>query len=598
VNILGISAYYHDAAACLVRDGRVVAAAQEERFTRRKHDESFPTHAIRYCLESQGLGRADIDAVAFYDKPLDKFVRILETHLTMAPMSLRPFLKAMPKWAKHNLWVRLEIVETLAALGYDAPRSIFFTEHHESHAASAFFPSPFLDAAIVTLDGVGEWPTATIAVGERNRISILKEQNFPHSLGLLYSAFTYYTGFKVNSDEYKVMGLAPYGRPRYKDLIFKELVALRDDGSFKLNMRYFDYLGGLRMTNRAFAELFEAPAREPESEITQHTMDVARSAQEATEEVVLRIATEARRLTGKRHLCLAGGVALNCVANGKLRSKALFDSIWVQPAPHDAGAALGAALVAWHHVHDRPRAADGVTDGMRGCYLGPEFSDAEIEAFLRSQNCEHTKLEAHAWAPTIAKLLAEGNIVGMFKGRMEFGPRALGNRSILADARAAESPGKINRFIKFRESFRPFAPAVLEECLTDYFELDGPSPYMLFTADVTRAHRTLDEPDDPSAPLADRLARVRSDIPGVTHLDYSARVQTVSRAANPEFHALLSAFRELTGYGVLINTSLNVRSEPIVCRPEEAYRCFMKTGMEHLVLGCYLISKPGPPRSP
>ncbi len=592
MNILGISAYYHDAAACLIKDGEVVAAAQEERFTRKKHDESFPKNAIRYCLESQGVPKDGVGAVVFYDKPLDKFVRILKTHFAMAPGSLRAFLKAMPKWVQRNLWVRLEIAETLSELGFVPPESVLFTEHHESHAASAFFPSPFSEAAIVTLDGVGEWPTATIGVGEGNRIRLLKEQNFPHSLGLLYSAFTYYTGFKVNSDEYKVMGLAPYGEPRYVDRILKELVSLNEDGSFKLNMRYFDYLGGLKMTNAAFAELFEGPVREPESAITRHTMDVARSIQEVTEQIVERVVAEAHRLTGKRQLCLAGGVALNCVANGKLLRKGPFEKIWIAPAAHDAGAALGAALLAWHHVHERPRSADGVTDAMHGCYLGPEFPPEEIERFLVSQGCQFRKLADAEWAPTIAKLIADGKIVGMFKGRMEFGPRALGNRSILADARAADSPTKINRSIKFRESFRPFAPAVLEEHAADYFELLHESPYMLLTALVSPARRTA-ETDDPAAPLGERLARVRSDIPGVTHLDYSARVQTVSRATNPRFHALLSAFRELTGYGVVINTSLNVRGEPIVCRPEEAYRCFMKTGMDHMVLECYLVSKPG-----
>ena len=592
MNILGISAYYHDAAACLVQDGRVVAAAQEERFTRKKHDESLPRNAIRYCLESQGVAKDGIGAVVFYDKPLDKFVRILKTHFALAPASLRPFLKAMPKWVQRNLWVRLEIAETLSELGFVPPENVLFTEHHESHAASAFFPSPFPEAAIVTLDGVGEWPTATIGVGDGNRIRILREQNFPHSLGLLYSAFTYYTGFKVNSDEYKVMGLAPYGEPRYVDRILKELVALNDDGSFRLNMRYFDYLGGLRMTNAAFSELFEAPVREPESAITRHTMDVARSIQEVTELIVERVVREAHRLTGKRNLCLAGGVALNCVANGKIARNGPFESLWIAPAAHDAGASLGAALLAWHHLHDKPRSADGKTDTMQGCYLGPAFSNAEIETFLRGQGCPYRKLEDADWAPEIAKLIAAGNIVGMFKGRMEFGPRALGNRSILADARAADSPTKINRSIKFRESFRPFAPAVLEEHATDYFELSQKSPYMLLTAPVSPARRT-NEQDDPNAPLGERLARVRSDIPGVTHLDYSARVQTVSRTTNPAFHALLSAFRDLTGYGVVINTSLNVRGEPIVCRPEEAYRCFMKTGMDHMVLECYLLSKPG-----
>ncbi len=591
MNILGISAYYHDSAACLVRDGVVVAAAQEERFTRKKHDASFPHHAIRYCLESQGVAEDGLDVVVFYDKPIDKFVRILKTHFAVAPFSLKTFLMSMPKWVRKNLWIGLEIAEVLGDLGYAVPESILFTEHHESHAASAFFPSPFQDAAIVTLDGVGEWPTAVIGVGEGNRIKLLKEHNFPHSVGLLYSAFTYYTGFKVNSDEYKMMGLAPYGEPRYTDRILEHLISLNPDGSFALNMRYFNYLGGLTMINREFEELFEAPAREPESPITQHTMDVAHSIQNVTEEIVRRVVEHAHQITGKNRLCLAGGVALNCVANGKLLRQGPFESIWVAPAAHDAGGALGAALTAWHHIHDKPRNADGIGDGMQGCYLGPEFSPQQIEAFLRSEACAYEKLSDAQWAARIAELLSKGCIVAVFKGRMEFGPRALGNRSILADARAFDAPARINKRIKFRESFRPFAPAVLEEFSAEYFQLTQPSPYMLFTADVVPQHRTPNAPDDPTAPLQERLARIRSDIPGVTHLDYSARVQTVSKGRSPRFHALLRAFYELTGCPVLINTSLNVRGEPIVCRPEEAYRCFMKTGIDHLVLDCYLVSK-------
>jgi carbamoyltransferase len=497
----------------------------------------------------------------------------------------------MPQWMRKNLWVGMEISERLSDLGFDVPESILFTEHHESHAASAFFPSPFRDAAIVTLDGVGEWPTAVIGVGEGHRIKLLKEHNFPHSVGLLYSAFTYYTGFKVNSDEYKMMGLAPYGKPRYADRILEHLVSLNPDGSFALNMRYFNYLGGLTMINRAFEELFEAPAREPESSITQHTMDVARSIQHVTEEIVRRIVDHAHQITGKNQLCLAGGVALNCVANGKLLRQGPFESVWVAPAANDAGGALGAALTAWHHVYDKPRNADGISDGMQGCYLGPEFSPQQIEAFLRSEGCPYEKLSDAQWAARIADLLSKGRIVAMFKGRMEFGPRALGNRSILADARTFDAPARINKRIKFRESFRPFAPAVLEEFVGEYFDLVQPSPYMLFTADVVPQRRTPHAPDDPTAPLQARLARIRSDIPGVTHLDYSARVQTVSKGRSPSFHALLRAFYQLTGCPVLINTSLNVRGEPIVCRPEEAYRCFMKTGIDHLVLDCYLISK-------
>ncbi|MBN1653183.1 MAG: carbamoyltransferase [Deltaproteobacteria bacterium] len=593
MNILGISSYYHDSAACLVRDGEVVAAVQEERFTRKKHDESFPRNAIRYCLQSQGVARGGIGAVVFYDKPIDKFVRILKTHFAMAPMSLKAFLVTMPKWVRKNLWVGLEISEVLTDLGYEVPESILFTEHHESHAASAFFPSPFREAAIVTLDGVGEWPTATIGVGEDNRITLLKEHNFPHSVGLLYTAFTYYTGFKVNSDEYKMMGLAPYGKPRYARRILDHVVSLNPDGSFRLNMRYFNYLGGLTMTNQAFHDLFEAPPRRPESPITQHTMDVARSIQGVTEEIAQRIVGYAHQITGKDRLCLAGGVALNCVANGKLLSQGPFREVWVAPAAHDAGAALGAALTVWHQLQNRPRQADGVNDTMKGCYLGPEFSPQEIETFLRGEGCDYEVLQAEDWALRIARLLANGRIVALFQGRMEFGPRALGNRSILADPRAVDAPARINKRIKFRESFRPFAPAVLEEFANEYFDLIQPSPYMLFTARIVPERRSAAEPDDPAASLQERLARERSDIPAVTHLDYSARVQTVSQKRNPKFHQILCAFHQLTGCAVLINTSLNVRGEPIVCRPQEAYRCFMKTGIDHLVLDCYLLTKPG-----
>ncbi len=591
MNILGISAYYHDAAACLVRDGEIVAAAQEERFSRKKYDESFPRNAIRYCMDVAGGPGTKLDAVAFYDKPIDKFVRILKTHLAIAPRGLRAFLKAMPRWAQRNLWVRLEITRTLQELGFEPPDQIYFTEHHEAHAASAFFPSPFPEAAIVTLDGVGEWPTGTIGMGEGNRIRILREQNFPHSLGLLYSAFTYYTGFSVNADEYKLMGLAPYGQPRYTKQIFERLVSLHTDGSFRLNMEYFNFLGGLTMTNDAFADLFEGPVRAPSAEITQHTQDVARSAQEATEQIVRRIVDEAHRITGQRALCLAGGVALNCVANGRLLRKGPFRSIWVAPASHDAGGAVGAALAAWHQFMEKPRLADGKTDRMSGSYLGPSFSDAEIEAMLVEKGVRFQKLAESEWADAIAALLADGSILGLFRGRMEFGPRALGNRSILADPRSADVALRINQSIKFRESFRPFAPAVLEEHAAEYFDLSAPSPYMLFTAPVTQAHRTGLAPDDPAASLTERLARVRSDLPGVTHVDYSARVQTVARQTNPAFHGLIDAFRKRTGCPVLVNTSFNVRGEPIVCTPEEAYSCFMKTRMDHLVLESYLLSK-------
>jgi carbamoyltransferase len=590
VKVLGISAYYHDAAACLVRDGEIAAAAQEERFTRKKHDESFPRNAIRYCLESGGGDAGEIDAVVFYDKPIDKFVRILTTHFSVAPSGLRAFLKAIPRWGRRNLWVRYEIERTLEDMGVTPP-PLYFTEHHEAHAASAFFPSPFESAATVTLDGVGEWPTTTIGFGEGSSLRLLREQNFPHSLGLLYSAFTYYLGFTVNADEYKVMGLAPYGRPRFVERILERLLSLNEDGSFFLNMDCFDYLGGLKMTNRAFEQLFDAPVRRPDSKLTQHHADVARSLQAVTEEVVGRIAREAHRLTGSRNLCLAGGVALNCVANGKLLEASPFDSIWVAPAAHDAGGALGAALLAWYQVLGNERATDGTRDAMAGSYLGPGYSNDDIEAFLRGEGCVYTRLDDTEWAPTVARLIADGGIVGLFRGRLEFGPRALGNRSIVADPRSPEVPARINRQVKFREPFRPFAPAVLEECGEEYFDLRGHSPYMLFAVPVSEAHRTDIEPDDPAADLPERLARPRSDIPAVTHVDYSARVQTVSRATNPGFHELISAFREITGCAVLVNTSLNVRGEPTVCTPLEAYRCFLKTGLDHLVMGSYLLSK-------
>ena len=591
MNILGISAYYHDSAACLVRDGEIVAAAQEERFTRKKHDDALPANAVEYCLKASGADREGLDAVVFYDKPIDKFARILMTHFSVAPGSLRTFVKAVPKWVRQNLWVPYEIGEMLRAQGAPVPEKTYFTEHHEAHAAAAFFPSPYEEAAIVTLDGVGEWPTATIGMGRGNRIEILREHDFPHSLGLLYSAFTYYLGFKVNGDEYKVMGLAPYGEPRFRDLILDRIVSLHEDGSFRLDMQYFDYLGGLRMTNERFDALFGEPPRAPDAPITRHHMDVARSIQEVTEEIVARVAAEAKRITGARNLCLAGGVALNCVANGKLLGGDDFDHIWAAPAAHDGGGALGAALAVWYQLLGNPRQSDGAGDAMRGAYLGPEFSETEIEALLEDEGVPYTQLAESEWAPTVAGLLEAGGIVGLFQGRMEFGPRALGNRSILADPRSTAVPDRINRGIKFRESFRPFAPAVLEEHAEEWFGLRDASPYMLFAVPVAPAHRRAGAPDDPEASLPQRLARERSEVPAVTHVDYSARVQTVSGETNPRFHALLEAFYERTRCPVLVNTSFNVRGEPIVCTPREAYRCFMKTGMDHLVLGPYLLSK-------
>lgn len=589
--ILGISAYYHDAAACLIEDGVIVSAAQEERFTRIKQDDAFPIKAIEYCLDSMSEKGGTLDAVVFYEKPIDHFARILDMHLCIAPRGLGAFLKAMPEWALRKLWVKYQITNDLEKLGLTNKTEIFFTEHHESHAASAFYPSPFEDAAIVTLDGVGEWPTMTIGTGEGNTITNLREHNFPHSIGLLYSAFTYYLGFTVNSDEYKIMGLAPYGEPKYVDRIFDDLVKLNDDGSFLLNMKYFNFLGGLTMTNSAFDTLFEEPVRTAESDITQHTMDIARSIQDAIEIIIFKIVQHAHKLTGKENLCLAGGVALNCVANGKLLKEGPFKNIWVAPAAGDAGGAIGAALSAWYNIYEGVRDADGNTDQMQGSFLGPEYSDDEIETFLSGENASYEKIASGQRAEAIASALTDGKIIGLFQGRMEFGPRALGHRSIIADPRVVDMQRRINQKIKFRESFRPFAPAVLEECCAEYFDLDYPSPYMLFTAPVTKAMRTEEDPDNASESLPDRLARQRSSIPGVTHVDYSARIQTVAESVNPEFHEILQAFHKKTGCGVLINTSFNVRGEPIVCTPRDAYNCFMKTDMDVLVLESFVLRK-------
>ncbi|MBN2449121.1 MAG: carbamoyltransferase [Lentisphaeria bacterium] len=590
MTILGISAFYHDSAAALVRDGEIVAAAQEERFSRRKHDAAFPATAIRYCLAEGGVTDGHLDAVAFYDKPVSKFARILQTYFAVAPRGVRSFLMAMPLWLRQKLWTSLVIEKSLAACGIRGQVQLLFPEHHESHAASAFFPSPFRRAAVLTLDGVGEWATSTLGHGEDNRVTITRELRFPHSLGLLYSAFTYFTGFRVNSGEYKLMGLAPYGQPRYVDRIREHLLDLKNDGSFRLNMGYFGYLDGLSMTNERFADLFDGPPRNPEAEITRREMDLARSIQAVTEEIVLRMARHLHRETAERYLCLAGGVALNCVANGRLLREGPFADLWIQPAAGDAGGALGAALVAWHHYHGRERHADGTTDRMRGAYLGPAFEDAEIEAFLRSRGCPARKLAPDARADEIARLLEEGKVVGHFHGRMEFGPRALGNRSILGDARSPEMQSVMNRKIKYRESFRPFAPSCLEECAAEFFELDRPSPYMLLTAPVHRDRcRTVDRLSE--LPLRERVHAVRSDVPAVTHVDFSARVQTVNRKTNPAFHDVIQAFQRRTGYGIVINTSLNVRGEPIACTPEDAYRCFRRTGMDCLVLGSFLLSK-------
>ena len=590
MKLLGISCYYHDSAACLVDAGRIVAAAQEERFTRKKHDADFPANAVRYCLAEGGIDGGGLDGVVFYDKPLLKFHRILETYLAVAPRGLRSYVQAVPLWLKEKLWIPPRIEESLTECGLSGKAEIFFTGHHESHAASAFYPSPFEDAAVLTLDGVGEWATTTIGVGEGSRLEILQEIEFPHSLGLLYSAFTYFTGFKVNSGEYKLMGLAPYGEARYADAIRRELIDVREDGSFRLNMDYFGYLDGLAMTNGRFARLFGGPPREPESPIARREMDLARSIQEVTEEVVLKLARHARETTGKRRLCLAGGVALNCVANGVLLRTGIFDDLWIQPAAGDAGGALGAPLAFWHNALGRPRTV-APRDSMRGAYLGPEFGATAIREFLTSRNLPFEELPDDEWAPRLARLIAQENVLGLCHGRMEFGPRALGNRSIVGDARSPKMQSIMNLKIKFRESFRPFAPSVLEERVADYFELDRPSPYMLLVADVVEPRRVAKRGDEEGLDLVEWVNRPRSDIPAVTHVDYSARIQTVGKQENPRYHALLAEFEKLTGYGVIVNTSFNVRGEPIVCTPEDAYRCFMRTEMDYLVLGPFLLKK-------
>jgi carbamoyltransferase len=583
VNILGISAFYHDSAACLVRDGNIIAAVQEERFSRKKHDAGFPRHAIDYCLCEAGLeDAAQLDLVAFYEKPFLKFDRLLSTYMACAPFGLRSFLKAMPVWIKEKIWLKATIREQLH---YDG--ALIFPEHHESHAASAFFPSPFENAAVLTIDGVGEWTTTSVGKGEGNRVELLADLRFPHSLGLLYSAFTYYLGFRVNSGEYKMMGLAPYGEPKYQDLILSELLDLKRDGSFRLNLRYFDFLTGLTMTNRAFDRLFDGPPRRPEAELTQRHMDLARSIQAVTEEVMLRLARHAHAMTGARNLCLAGGVALNCVGNGRILREGPFEKIWIQPAAGDAGGALGAALLGWHHYRQQPRAIAGAGDTQHGSLLGPAYNAAE---FLRRDAVPCVELAEDELMPRVARLLEEGKVVGWFQGRMEFGPRALGNRSILGDPRRPEMQVKLNLKIKFRESFRPFAPSIIEERASDCFELNGASPYMLLVAAVTEALRVNGREKEPTEFMA-RLKKRRSTLPAITHVDYSARVQTVARGDNPRFHHLLSEFEKRTGCPVLVNTSFNVRGEPPVCTPEDAYRCFMRTEMDYLVLGNFLLDK-------
>lgn len=590
-HILGISAFYHDAAAALLRDGSIVAAAQEERFTRRKNDPSFPHHAIQSCLRQAGLTAADIDAVVFYDKPILKFARLLETALAVAPRGLRMFTDALPSWLGEKLNLRHTIRAELPELTAACP--ILFTLHHESHAASAFFPSPFTEAAILSVDGVGEYATTTIGHGQADQVQLLQELQFPHSLGLLYSAFTAYCGFRVNSGEYKLMGLAPYGEPRYVQAIYDHLLDLKPDGSFWLNPAYFDFLTRWRMTNDRFDQLFDGPPRSPETPLEPRHMDVARSIQVVTEEMMLRLARHARQLTGSRQLCLAGGVALNCVANGKLHNSGLFDRIWIQPAAGDAGGALGAALAAWHGAgNPRPPIPQHHSDNMQGALLGPSFSTNEILETLRAHRAVfHALADHHLFARTV-QLLQQEKVIGWFQGRMEFGPRALGNRSILADPRSPRIQSELNLKIKQRESFRPFAPVVRAEQLRDYFELDVESPYMLLVAPVRSSLRLS---TDPAAMGLDRLRQTRSTIPAVTHVDYSARVQTVTRSQNPRLYQLLEAFEAATGCGVLVNTSFNVRGEPIVGSPDDAYRCFINTAMDYLVLENFILARADQP---
>jgi carbamoyltransferase len=586
MDILGISAFYHDSAAVLLRDGHIVAAAQEERFTRKKHDPGFPEHAVRYCLREAGIDAKQLAFVAFYDKPLVKFTRILETYLAFPGRGLRSFVMAVPSWLKHKLWIPDLIAKRLGFEG-----KVLFSEHHESHAASAFFPSPFDRAAFLTIDGVGEWATSSFGVGLEGRVEIMAELKFPHSLGLLYSAFTYFTGFKVNSGEYKLMGLAPYGEPKYVGRILENLIDLKDDGSFRMNMEYFGYATGLTMTNRAFEELFEGPPRQPESPLTQREMDLARSVQDVTEEIVLRMARTVKKETGERHLCLAGGVALNCVANGRLLREGIFDDLWIQPAAGDAGGALGAAYIAHcHYLKEGLPEKDG-RDLQQGSYLGPAYGEAEIAEFLKEVGAPARLLTEEALLENTAHHLAQGLVVGWFQGRMEFGPRALGNRSIIGDARSPEMQKKMNLKIKFRESFRPFAPSVQAEKVSEWFDLDRESPYMLLVADVTADKRRIMTDAEKRLWGIEKLNVIRSEVPAVTHVDYSARIQTVNRTDNPRYHALLERFRSITECPVIVNTSFNVRGEPIVESPRDAYLCFMRTQMDVLVLGNYILYK-------
>ncbi len=587
MNILGISCFYHDSAACLVRDGEIIAAVQEERFTRKKHDSDFPKKAVEYCLKKGGIGIGGVDHVVFYEKPILKFERIIETYLAHAPFGLRSFLTAIPIWLKEKLWMAELIRKELK--GFQG--KLLFPQHHESHAASAFYPSPFEEAAFLTIDGVGEWTTTSWGVGKGNRLDILYELRFPHSLGLLYAAFTYYTGFKVNSGEYKVMGLAPYGEPKYADAIYEHLIDLKADGSFKLNMEFFNYCTGLTMTNERFHRLFGGGPRKPESRLTQKEMDLAASIQRVTEEVMLRMVRHIKKETGQRYLCLAGGVALNCVANGKILREGIFDDIWIQPASGDAGGALGSALLAWHKALGHERTVVKGKDKQQGSYLGPDFKDEEIEAFLKTKDVPFQRYPNKEIPSVAAGLLAQGKVIGWFQGRMEFGPRALGARSIIGDARLPAMQSVMNLKIKFRESFRPFAPSVLKEKVSDYFDIDRESPYMLLVADVKKERQRKMSPDEERLWGIDKLNVIRSEIPAVTHVDNSARIHTVDKETHTLYYAVIEEFYKKTDCPVIINTSFNVRGEPIVCSPEDAYRCFMRTRMDYLVIGNYILDK-------
>ena len=598
IHILGLSAYYHDSAAALIQNGCILAAAQEERFTRRKHDARFPINAIGHCLNDAGISPKEIDYVVFYDKPFLKFERLLETYLAFAPKGFNSFRKAIPLWLKEKLFQKKLLCEELNKCGFEGnlANRLLFSEHHLSHAASAFFPSPFSRSAILTMDGVGEWATSSFALGKENKIEIHKEIHFPHSIGLLYSAFTYYTGFKVNSGEYKLMGLAPYGEPKYAQRILDHLIDLKTDGSFRLDLSYFNYCTGLTMTSTRFHDLFGAPPRPAESRLTQKHMDIAASIQKVTEEVVLRLSRSLIKETGEKNLCLAGGVALNCVANGKLLREGGQDHLWIQPASGDAGGALGAALAAYHLHLEQPRQLPPSGDSMKGSYLGPIFSDEEIAKRLEGMSAQFEVLEEDEFIRSCVEILQEGKAVGWFQGRMEFGPRALGARSILGDARSPQMQSVLNLKVKFRESFRPFAPSVLKEDVSEWFDLDADSPYMLLVADIAKKYQRPMTDEQKQLFGIEKLNVPRSDIPAITHVDYSARIQTVHKETNPRYHKLLSVFKSRTGCPVLVNTSFNVRGEPIVCTPEDAFRCFMGTGIEALAIGnCFLRKEAQPP---